>query len=151
LAPGPKARDVILFDGVCGLCDRFVRFVLPRDQAERFLFAPLQGAWARGVLARHGRDAEDLDTLWVVRDAGTPRESLLARARASLHVLRALGLPWSAAATLGVLPGPVLDAAYGLVARWRYRLFGRRAACAVPPVGFERRFVGSGALEPSSR
>lgn len=133
---------IILYDGVCGLCNRFVAFVWPRDTRRRFRFAPLQGATARAILARHGRDATDLDTVFVVVDPGTPSERLLARSAAGLYVLAGLGGGWRLlAAVLRMLPRALLDPAYRLVARNRYRLFGRLDTCAVPGPEHRERFL----------
>jgi predicted DCC family thiol-disulfide oxidoreductase YuxK len=134
--------DIILYDGVCGLCNGFVAFVWPRDRARRFRFAPLQGATARSILARHGRDATALDTVIVVLDPDTPAERLLDRAAAGLHVLAGLGGRWAVVARLlGWLPGPLLDLAYRMLATNRYRLFGRLDACPVPGPEQRERFI----------
>jgi predicted DCC family thiol-disulfide oxidoreductase YuxK len=133
---------IILYDGVCGLCNGFVAFVWPRDRERRFRFAPLQGATARAVLGRHGRDATALDTVIVVVDPDGPAERLLDRSTAGLYVLAGLGGGWRALATLlGWLPRPLLDLAYRALARNRYRLFGRLDACAVPGPEHRERFI----------
>src|SRR5262245_48317688 len=129
VAADPHSPHLYLYDGVCALCNRAVAFLLRHDRRERFRFAALQGDFARETLARHGEAAGDLDTFWVVRDAGTPRESLLARSRAVVFALGELGLPWSALRILAVVPRAVLDAAYDALARSRYRLFGRLERC----------------------
>jgi len=134
--------DIILYDGVCGFCNGFVSFVWPRDPRGRFRFAPLQGTTARAILARHGRNADVLDTVFVVVDPGTPSERLLERSAAGLYVLAGLGGPWRLAATLlGWLPRRLLDALYTPLARNRYRLFGRLDACAVPGPEQRERFI----------
>ena len=133
---------IILYDGVCGFCNGFVRFVWPRDPRGRFRFAALQGATARAILARHGRDANALDTVFVVVDPGTPSERLLDQSAAGLYVLEGLGGAWRVAATLlGWLPRPLLDAIYRPLARNRYRLFGRLDACPVPGPEQRERFI----------
>ena len=133
---------IILYDGVCGFCNGFVRFVWPRDPRGRFRFAALQGATARAILARHGRDANALDTVFVVVDPGTPSERLLDQSAAGLYVLEGLGGVWRVAATLlGLLPRPLLDAIYRPLARNRYRLFGRLDACPVPGPEQRERFI----------
>jgi predicted DCC family thiol-disulfide oxidoreductase YuxK len=138
-APG---SHVILYDGVCVLCNRLVRFVLPRDRGRVFRFAPLQGDWARAVLARHGRDPGDLDTQYVVRDAGTPAERVTDRAEASLFILARLAGPWRLLVPLlRLLPPRARDALYDAVARARYRVFGRHEACLAPPADAADRFV----------
>ena len=97
-ARGPADAPIILYDGVCGLCNRFNRFVLARDPAGRFRFAALQSALAGQILARHGRDPRDLDTLYLVLGHGRPGERLLRKSDAALWILRELGGPWRASA-----------------------------------------------------
>jgi len=135
---GGRGRHLLFYDGLCGLCDWLVPFVLRRDRCGVFDFAPLQGAAARA----RGLDPADLTTMYVFEDYRTEHAHVLARGRAWLFVLRQLGGPWpQVAAVLGLLPGVCLDWGYELVARNRYRLFGRRAACAVPPPADRGRFL----------
>jgi predicted DCC family thiol-disulfide oxidoreductase YuxK len=135
------AGPIILYDGVCGLCHRLNRFVLARDPTGRFRFAALQSALARETLARHGRDPLDLDTLYVVLGHGRPDERLLGKSEAALWILRELGGAWRAAAMLRVLPRWLRDPGYDLVARTRYRLFGRYDACPLPDPRHRARFL----------
>lgn len=126
-------RHLVLYDGVCGFCNRSVGFILPRDRADRFRFAPLQGSVAREILGRHGKDPSRLDTVYLVVDWQGPGETILARSRAALAILRQLGGAWPALARVaGLVPAPILDVGYRLVARVRYRLFGRHDSCPVP-------------------
>ncbi|MBI5496185.1 MAG: DUF393 domain-containing protein [Deltaproteobacteria bacterium] len=104
-------RDVILFDGDCGLCSRVVRFVLARDSAGRFAFASLQGAAARGLL---GGRTPALDSFLLVRNG-----AVLERSEAALAVARGLGWPWRALGLLRWIPRAARDAAYDVVARHR--------------------------------
>ena len=138
---------LVLYDGVCGLCNRSVRFLLDRDRRDVFRFAALQGALAKQTLAKYGANAEDLDTVYVVVDYGLPGERILSRARAWLYCLRLLGAPWSwIAAWYGWLPDFVLNIAYDLVARGRYRIFGKYDTCPLPSPGEAAKFLdGSGA------
>jgi predicted DCC family thiol-disulfide oxidoreductase YuxK len=134
-------RDVILYDGVCGLCNRVVQLVLRRDRAGRFRFASLQSEFAHAALARYGRDANDLDTLYVLVDHGGPNERLLGRSRAALHIHERLGGVWRLAALLHLMPTPLLDRAYAVVVRNRYRLFGRSETCLLPRPEDAHRFI----------
>ncbi len=135
-------RHLLLYDGVCALCNGLVRFVLKRDRARLFRFAPLQGETARELLRKWGRTPELLDTLYFVRDADTPGEAVLERSRAALLVFEEIGGVWKVLARLlGVLPSGVLDFLYDFVARRRYRWFGRYDACPLPPPEDRDRFL----------
>jgi predicted DCC family thiol-disulfide oxidoreductase YuxK len=137
-----SGEHVALYDGLCGLCDKTVRFVLDHDRRGRFRFAPLQSAYARAALAGWGRDAGVLDTFFVIADAGTSRARLFERGRASVFLLHEIGGGWRLLALfLSVLPGRVLDAVYDAVARSRYRVFGRRTACRTPSDAERARFI----------
>jgi predicted DCC family thiol-disulfide oxidoreductase YuxK len=132
---------IILYDGICGLCNRFNRFVLERDPFGRFRFAALQSALAGEILVRHGRDPRELDTLYLVLAHGQPAERLLAKSDAVLWILTALGGAWRAAGVLRIVPRQMRDCGYGFVARARYRLFGRYDTCPLPDPGHRARFL----------
>lgn len=136
--------DLLLYDGVCGLCDRVVRFVVARDLEQRFVYASLQSPLAARLLASYGKRAGDLDTVYVVRDYGGVDETLLAKGRAALYVLRVLGGPWRFSGVFAVLPDALLNAGYDFVARRRYRIFGRADVCLLPPAEHRARFVDLG-------
>jgi predicted DCC family thiol-disulfide oxidoreductase YuxK len=131
-------RHILFYDGVCGLCDRLVQFVLAHDRRARFAFAALQSRLAEETLARFGKDPRDLDTVYVLAADGR----LLHKARAILFVLGQLGAPWSWARLCGLLPTRLLDWSYDRVAKNRYRMFGRRDACRLPSAEERSRFVG---------
>lgn len=136
------SNEVLLYDGVCGLCNRGVQFVLRHDAKGRFRFASLQSEFAKGVLARHGVKAADLDTVYVVVNGGSADESLLARSDAVLFVLREIGGLWRAGAwLLNWVPRRVRDWGYGWIARHRYRIFGRYDTCPIPAERERARFV----------
>ena len=126
------APAVILYDGVCGFCDRTVRFVLQRDRDARFRFAPLQSAYAGDVLARHGRDAQDLDTVSLVLEPDSPTERVLVKSDAVCAIFDRLGGVWRIAALARWLPRKIRDAAYDAFASRRYRWFGRFDECPLP-------------------
>ncbi len=140
---------ILLYDGVCGFCNRLVQFTLRHDCRAIFRFAALQSALAARILARHGINPSKLDTFYVVVNPNltedNPRqsaESLLSRSSAVLFVLRQLG-GWCRAASffLRLVPRFPRDWLYNLVARHRYRIFGRSETCALPKAEDRSRFL----------
>jgi predicted DCC family thiol-disulfide oxidoreductase YuxK len=126
-------HPILLYDGVCGLCNRFVQFILRRDRNAVFRFASLQSALAARILARHGANPSDLDTVYVVVHPNAKNEYLLFRSDAVLFVLKQLGGLGRLGAFLLQLPPKFLrDWAYNIVARHRYRVFGRSDVCTPP-------------------
>ena len=138
----PRGTAVVFYDGVCGLCSRLVQFVLKRDRRDRFRYAALQGVFAGEVLPRHGKNPGDLNTLYLLLDPGEPSERILERGRAVLRILSLLGGPWKVAGgVFGILPTWFLDAVYRLVAKNRYRLFGKRESCLMPDPRHRAKFI----------
>ena len=137
-------HDLLLYDGSCGLCHGFVRFVLPRDRQGRLHFAPLQGKLAARLLPPLGGDPQLLDTVWVIVDYAGQAPRALRQSDAVLHVLRYLrGWRWLAP-LLRLVPRALREWCYRRVARVRYRLFGRRDACALPAPDQRARFLIDG-------
>ena len=139
-----QTHPVLLYDGVCGLCDKLVQFTLPRDRRGVLRYAALQSDLGRAVLERHGKDPDDLDTLAVVVDRGTPKERLLVRSRAALFVASTFGGPWRLLGAFRIVPAFLLDLAYRGVAKIRYRLFGKLDACQLPRPEGRDRFLDAG-------
>jgi predicted DCC family thiol-disulfide oxidoreductase YuxK len=132
---------LILYDGVCGLCNRFNSFVLTHDKKAHFRFASLQSATGQAHLRRIRRDASILDTFYVVTNYESESGTSVERARAALFVLNTLGSPWRWAGIFGILPDSLLNFAYDLLARNRYRIFGRYEQCVMPRAEDRERFI----------
>lgn len=126
---------IVYYDGLCGLCDRFVQFVLRRDRVARYRFAPLQGSTARERVPAT-LDPRSSQTV-ILEEGGRFR----VRSDAALAILSGLGGAWRLTALLRVIPRPVRDAVYDVVARNRNRWFGRRAECRVPQPDERDRFL----------
>lgn len=127
---------VIVFDGVCLLCSRWVGFVLRHDRQGRIRFAAMQSASGRALLAQHGLDADDpLSFLYVAGGRGYSDSDAIVR------VLTGFGGAWRLAGALRVIPRPLRDAGYRLIARNRYRWFGRKDVCMVPDAAVAARFL----------
>jgi predicted DCC family thiol-disulfide oxidoreductase YuxK len=135
-------HPILLYDGVCGLCNHFVQCILRHDRDAIFRFAWLQSGLAVRTLARHGANPSDLDTVYVVLNHERPNEQLLGRSDAVLFVLKQLGGPWRPAAfLLQLVPRFLRNTAYNTVARYRYHLFGRSETCTLPRNQDHSRFL----------
>jgi predicted DCC family thiol-disulfide oxidoreductase YuxK len=136
------ANPILLYDGVCGLCNRLVQFSLQRDTDRRLRFASLQSDFAAKILQRHGLSSRDLDTVYFVEDCGQPEERLSTRSDAVISVLRQIGGPWTVAANmLRIVPRLLREWGYKIVACNRYRIFGRRDSCFLPEAKYRDRFL----------
>jgi len=135
-------NPIIFYDGVCGLCNGFVRFVLKHDARERFRFSPLQSQLARATLRRHGADPLALESICLLLDPGHASERLESRSAAVLSVLRELGTFWRWLGSLLSIFSPRLrDWGYNLVARYRYSIFGKQQTCPIPNPKDRHRFL----------
>jgi predicted DCC family thiol-disulfide oxidoreductase YuxK len=137
-----RDRALLLYDGVCALCNGFVQFLMKHDRLDRFRFAPLQSNLGREVLARF-----DIHTfpggVMLLTDALTPAEHLYQRSDAVGAALQRLRGPWRLAGrVLRLVPRRLRDWGYGIVARFRYRLFGRYETCPIPPPEQRGRLLG---------
>jgi predicted DCC family thiol-disulfide oxidoreductase YuxK len=140
--PDASTNSIVLYDGVCGLCDRLTQFLLKRDHRDRFRFAPLQSDFAAEVLKRHGKHAADLDTVHVVLDHGLTSEHLLTRSDAIIEVVSELGGVWKIVTVAKLLPHFIRDPIYNLVARNRYRIFGKYDSCMLPRPEYRHKLIG---------
>jgi predicted DCC family thiol-disulfide oxidoreductase YuxK len=136
-----RSQHLLLYDGVCGLCDRLVQAVLARDRGAVFQFASLQSPAAKAVLGQFGQNPDELNTLYVIVNYQSAAPKLVSKGNAALFVSETLGWPWRAARVLGVLPHGLLDWGYDLIARHRYRMFGRYDQCVIPQPEHRGRFV----------
>ncbi len=135
------SNDLILFDGVCALCDSSVQFILPRDAHKRFRFTSLQSELAGELLSKYKLNAQDLTTFFVLVDYNGPSERLLSRSEAAIHVISHLDGAYRGVSILKMVPKVVADFAYNLVARNRYKLFGKHDTCMMPDAKYADRFI----------
>lgn len=129
-------HPVILFDGVCNFCNGSIDFIAKRDPAGRFRFASLQSEAGRQLLRNHGLPENDLDTMVLVDTDGAH-----VRSTAGLRIVRGLRPPWPLLYAFIVLPRPLRDALYNVIARNRYRWFGKRETCRLPTPAERDRFL----------
>lgn len=140
-ASGEGGRHLVLYDGLCGLCNSVNLFVLARDRRAVFDFASLQSPVGRSWLGRFDRNPDTLDTFYVATNYRSEAPALASRSAAALFVAKRIGAPWSWLGVLAVVPRAWLDRGYDVIARNRYRLFGREETCLLPAPEHRKRFI----------
>lgn len=130
-------KSIILFDGICNLCNSAVNFIIKRDKADNYRFAPLQSDIASDLLNERAIDSSKIDSLILI----VPGEAYYLKSSAALKIGRSFGGIWHLLALLEWLPRPIRDWGYDLIARFRYRIFGKKSECMVPEPGIKSKFL----------
>lgn len=131
-----QGRDIILFDGVCNLCNSAVNFILDHDPKGVYAFASLQSTAGREILAHYGLSTEDLDSVVLIKEGKVYKKS-----RAALEISSKLKGGWSFLQVFKVVPRVIGDGVYNFIAKNRYRFFGRRESCRFPTPDIRSRFL----------
>ena len=130
-------HPILLFDGVCNLCDGFVQFVIKKDPKGIFRFAALQSEVGIKVLEQYQQEKADLSTVILV-DKG----KIYTHSDVALQVVRHLGGLWSIFYLFVVIPRPLRDHIYNWIAKNRYHWFGKKQECMIPTPDIQSRFLG---------
>jgi predicted DCC family thiol-disulfide oxidoreductase YuxK len=136
MASEADAHGIVLFDGTCAFCERSVTFIATRDPDGYFRFGASQTPAAQALLAAFGETRESTRSIILIEDGQLYRKST-----AVLRIARRLPPPWSLAAVGLLVPRPLRDAAYAVVAAVRHRLAGRSNACEIPPPEIRERLI----------
>ncbi len=128
--------QLVIFDGVCNLCNSTVLFIIKRDRHKRFSFTPYQSSVAHNILQQYGLPATDQSTVVYVKN-GVP----CFKSKAVLEILRDLGCCWNLLYILIVIPPVIRDFAYDIIAKNRYGVFGKRESCMIPTSELMDRFL----------
>lgn len=127
---------ILLFDGVCYLCNSLVRFVIRRDKKALIRFASLQSESGKSILSDSGLTRDSIDT--VVYKSG---QIIFLKSSAVLNLFKDLGGGWMILYSLVIIPAFIRDFFYDMIAKSRYRIFGRRETCMIPSEEIESRFI----------
>ena len=134
---GSRVRaPLILFDGVCNLCNAWVRFVVQRDPTGIFRFAAQQSPTGQSIIEEHLRGVGQLSSVILIED-----HAIYTEFEAILQILTRLGPPWSWMTLLRIVPRRLRDASYRFIVRHRYQWFGRTEVCQVPSADIRSRFL----------
>ena len=131
-----ERHPIVLFDGVCNLCDGFVQFVMKRDKAGIFRFAPLQSEAGRVLLRHFNLDEAAMDTVVLIENG-----ALHTKSTAALRTVRNIGGVWGLAYAFIILPKFIRNSVYDFIAKNRYRWFGKKDACMIPTPEVRARFL----------
>ncbi len=130
-------HPILLFDGVCNLCNGAVRFIIERDSAAAFRFASLQSEAAKQLLGQFPEAPRDISTIVLIE-----HNRLYTKSDAALRAARHLPGAWPALYGLIIIPRPIRNAAYDWIARNRYQWFGKKDQCMIPTPELKERFLG---------
>ena len=127
---------VILFDGVCKLCNGFVKFIIKRDKKKHFRFAALQSDYAKNIEKKYELSLADLNTVILIKNG-----KIYTKSSAILHIAGGLGFPYSLAICFFIIPPFIRNYGYDYVAKNRYRWFGKLDTCTLPSGDIKGRFI----------
>ncbi|MBN1279840.1 MAG: thiol-disulfide oxidoreductase DCC family protein [Chlorobiaceae bacterium] len=128
--------NIVIFDGVCNLCEFSVNFIFEHDTAGHFFFTPAQSPLGASLLRHFGINTSRLDTVVLVRG-----ERAFTRSAAAIEIASGLDMPWNLLTVFQAVPEPLRDMLYDLIAQNRYQLFGKKEECMLPPEELRRRFL----------
>ncbi len=128
---------VVLYDGVCNFCNAIVNFIIKHDKEEKFLFAPIQSREARKLLKELGEPFANLKTVYLVDE----NKCVYKRSRAVFAIFKRLPYPWKFLSVFKILPISFSDFIYKMIAKYRYRLFGKTDHIIKPNQEIKARFL----------
>ena len=133
----PEVQNpVILFDGVCNLCNGSVQFIINRDPSSIFRFAPLQSETGKKLISRFDLSNRKLDSIILIEN-----NNYYLKSTAALKIVQSLGALWPLLSLLRLVPRPIRDYIYDIVARNRYNWYGKRVKCMIPGADIKSRFL----------
>ena len=127
---------IILFDGVCNLCNASIQFIIKRDKKNLFKFASLQSDVGKSLLAQHHIDGTKMDSVVYIENGKAFTEST-----AAIRVAGYLGFPWNLLQVFLIVPSMIRNVVYQWIARNRYKWFGKQDSCMLPDASLEARFL----------
>lgn len=131
-----KDQPILLFDGVCNLCNGLVQFAIRRDPKAKLKFAALQSASGQELLKKFGLPIKDFDSFVFISG-----DKYFLKSSAILHVMKELGGGWKLFYAFIIIPKPLREFIYNMVARTRYKILGKRETCMIPTENISQRFL----------
>lgn len=129
--------SILLFDGLCNLCNGAVNFILKRDKDGKFKFASLQSEIGNKLCKQHNIDTNDVDSIILIKN-----DKVYIKSAAVLEILKDMPIGWRVLRSGIIVPKTILDYLYDLIAKHRYRIFGKKDECPIPSKDVQDRFLG---------
>ena len=134
----PKHKKLILFDGVCNLCNASVQYVIKHDKKDVFMFAALQSDIGEQIIKEYNIDTSKTDSILLYSET----DGLKTKSSAALHIAKHLGFPINLMAVFFIVPNVIRNVVYDFVAKNRYKWYGKQDACMIPTPALKARFLG---------
>jgi predicted DCC family thiol-disulfide oxidoreductase YuxK len=134
----PKDKQLIVFDGVCNLCNNSVLYVIKRDKKNRFLFAPLQSDIGVALINKFNIDTDKTDSILLYNPSSN---TIKYKSSAALHIAKNLDFPIKLMAIFFIIPGFVRNCVYNFIAKNRYTWYGKKDACMIPTPELQAKFI----------
>lgn len=134
----PENEYLVLFDGVCNLCDASVQFIIEHDKKNIFKFSPLESDMSRFIISKHQIDTKKTDSILLY----TPDKKLYIKSTAALKIAAKLQFPIQLLSVFLIIPKPIRDVVYNFIAKHRYQWFGKKASCKIPTSDLHSKFIG---------
>lgn len=131
-----KKNKIILFDGVCNLCSSSVQFIIERDKEDQFQFASLQSDFAQKILLKNKLNTSTFDSIVLVEN-----DKIYQKSGAALRIAKELEFPWNLLYVFMIVPYPIRDFVYGIIAKNRYKWFGKKESCWLPTPELRSKFL----------
>ena len=128
---------IVLFDGVCNLCNSTVQFIIKRDTNNQFKFSSLQSEYGQNFLKERNLDSSDFKSIILY----VPEVAYYTKSTAALKIAQNLGFPYNLLSVFLLIPSFIRDWIYSLVSKYRYHLFGKKDSCMVPTPENKRKFI----------
>lgn len=129
-------NHIILFDGVCNLCNKSVQFVIKRDKQAKFKFAALQSEAGQNLLKNHQLSQQNFDSVVYLHN-----NKVYERSTAALHILKELGGAWKLLYGFIIIPAFIRNKVYDAIAQNRYKIWGKQDSCIIPTPDLQKRFL----------
>ncbi|WP_053969934.1 thiol-disulfide oxidoreductase DCC family protein [Mangrovimonas sp. ST2L15] len=133
----PEHKELILFDGVCNLCDSSIQFIIKHDKHNTFLFTPLQSELSQSIIEQFGIDTQKIDSIILFRK----NEGVFYKSTAALKIASKLKFPINILASFIILPKFIRDTVYDFIAKNRYTWFGKKESCMIPTPELKAKFI----------